>query len=412
MKKKLLTFLLAGVFAVSSSALCAAEAETETATEITSKTAAEETTSETVSEAAGDTAELSDDLYSFQLKLNGELYQFPMTYADFTALGWEYQDDETTEVAPNEYSPSAVFKNGDLKLYASIVNLSINTLPVSDCLIGGISLDQYQTKDAPDTTVEFPGGILYGTATLEDVKAAYGEPSNVYEGDLYTNLTYEYDYKQSVDFYIDAETGVLNHFEIDNFVADAEANTAAAAEVSSEPTASVLAYTAPTELGDDLTSFIVDFASALYQLPAPVSVFEENGWKVKTEDSDAIVAGGDFGWVTMMKDNQELRVIARNYDANATVINNCFVTSVEASEYTTNLPLTVQKGITVGMSTADLEAALEGVDYEKDDENDSYAYYTVTGPESSLDRVSISVNKEKDAVSTLEVSYDPKELGY
>ncbi|MGI6017499.1 MAG: hypothetical protein ACOX8M_01615 [Marvinbryantia sp.] len=418
MKKNLLTFLLAGTFVVSSSVICTAETETDASAEITSEavteavvneTAAEENTSEAISE---NTAVLSEDLYSFQLKLNGELYQFPMTYTDFTALGWEYQDDETMEVAPNEYSPSATFQNGDLKLYASVVNLSINTLPVSECLIGGISLDQYQIKDAPDTTIEFPGGILYGTATLEDVKAAYGEPSNVYEGDLYTNLTYEYDYKQSVDFYIDAETGVLNQFEIDNFAADTEANTAAAAEVSSEPTASVLAYTAPTELGDDLTSFIVDFAGSLYQLPAPVSVFEENGWKVKTEDSDAVVAGGDFGWVTMMKDNQELHVIARNYDANAAVINNCFVTSVEASKYTTNLPMTLQKGITVGMSTADLEAALEGVDYEKEDEDGSFAYYTVTGSESSLDRVSISVNKEDDAVSTLEVSYDPKELGY
>lgn len=411
MNKKLLTFLLAGTFALSSVSLCAAEAESELATEAAAETAdAEETeTTETASEADGE-GELSDDLYSFQLKLNDVLYQFPMTYAEFTAMGWEYQDDETFEVAPNEYTPSAEFKNGDLEIYATVINLGINTVPISECLVGGIDIDQYNIEDAPDTTIEFPGGILYGEATLDDVKAAYGEPTRVYEGDLYTNLTYEYDYDQSFDFYIDAETGVLNQFEVENLIADEEARTAAAAEVSSEPTEAVLAYTAPTELGDDLFSFTVDFAGNLYQLPAPVSVFEENGWKVKEADSDAVVPGGSFGWVTMMKDNQELSVIARNYDANAAVINNCFVTSVESSEYTTNLPLNIQKGITVGMSTADLEAALEGVDYEKDTESESFTYYTITGPDSSLDRVSISVNNENGTVSTLEVSYEPDEL--
>lgn len=417
MNKKLLTFLLAGTFAISSVTLCAAEAETESTTETATEVSTEEAASEDVSTEEGASeadetasAELSDDLYSFQVKLNDVLYQFPMTYAEFTAMGWEYQDDETFEVAPYEYTPSAEFKNGALEIYATVINLGINTVPISECLVGGIDIDQYNIEDAPDTTIEFPGGILYGKATMDDVKAAYGEPTRVYEGDLYTNLTYEYDYDQSFDFYIDAETGVLNQFEMENLIADEEARTTAAAEVSSEPTEAVLAYTAPTELGDDLFSFTVDFAGNLYQLPAPVSVFEENGWTVKEADSDAVVPGGSFGWVTMMKDNQELSVIARNYDANATVINNCFVTSVESSEYTTNLPLNIQKGITVGMSTADLEAALEGVDYEKDTESESFTYYTITGPDSSLDRVSISVNNENGTVSTLDVSYDPREL--
>lgn len=399
MRKKILFCLLAGTLSLSSVSLCGAEAETET-----------ETASEAVSETGA--SELSDDLYSFQVKINDQIYQFPMSYADFTAMGWNYQDDETEEMAPNQYTPSAVFKNGDLKAYVSVVNLGINTLPISECLIGGIDIDQYQMEDAPDTTVEFPCGIVYGTATLDDVKAAYGEPSSVYEGSLYTNLSYEYDYKQSVDFYIDLETGVLNQFEVENFVVDEDANASAAAEVSADPTASVLAYTAPAELGDDLFSFTVDYAGALYQLPAPVSVFEENGWKIKENDSDSIVAGRDFGWVTMMKDNQEFHVIARNYDPNATVINNCFVTSVEASEYTANLPLTIQKGITVGMSQTDLEAALDGFNYEKDDDSDSFTYYTVESPDDSLDGFDIVVNNETQAVSSLEVTFEPDELGY
>ena len=59
MKKNLITFLLAGTFAVSSSVICTAETETDASAEITSEavteavvneTAAEENTSEAISE--------------------------------------------------------------------------------------------------------------------------------------------------------------------------------------------------------------------------------------------------------------------------------------------------------------------------------------------------------------------------
>lgn len=374
--------------------------------ETTAESAAEDT-----AETAAETAVLSDDPYSFQLLLDGQLYTFPMSYADFTALGWEYQDDETAEIEPNSYSSTEVFLKGDLQAYVSMVNLGLNTLPLSECSVGGFSIDSWQFQEAPNTTIELPGGIVYGTSTLEDIKAAYGEPSDTYEGDLYTKLTYEYDYYQSLELYVSTETGLLNEVAVENFVADEEANAAAEAQVSSEPTEEVLAYEAPTELGDDLQSFIVDYAGSLYQIPAPVSVFIENGWTLKEEDSDSIVAGKDFGWVALMKDNQELRAIARNYNANATTIENCFVTSVEGNVNSTNLPITVQKGITLGMSAADLETALAGVEYEKDNSSSAmFTYYTIEGKESSLDSVEILLNTEEGTVTGIEVSNEPDEL--
>ena len=51
-------------------------------------------------------AELSKDLYSFQLEYDGIVYQFPMAYEDFTAQGWqlsEYDDPEQTLTA-NSYA--------------------------------------------------------------------------------------------------------------------------------------------------------------------------------------------------------------------------------------------------------------------------------------------------------------------
>lgn len=366
---------------------------------------------EAATEAPESSAELSDDIYSFQLKLDGDLYQFPMSYEDFTALGWELDGDEETSLEPNSYT-SETFRKGYLRAYVSLINLGINSSTLSGCTVGGMSIDTYDFEDAPETTIEFPGGIAYGKATLEDIKAAYGEPSDSYDGDLYVSLSYEYDSYQEWEFYVHKESGVLDEFDVRNFVADEDANAAAAADISSEPTAEVLAYTAPSELGDDPLAFTVDYAGNLYQLPAPVSAFLENGWRLK-DDSDTFAVGGGYGWVNLMKDNQELRTIANNYSANATTIENCFITSVESDVYDPNLPLSIPGGISMGMSADDLVKALDaltGIKYTTDDSSENFTYYSIESPSSSLDGIEIRVDKEENTVAAIEVEYQPDSL--
>lgn len=396
MKRKLLVCLLAGAMTISASGMMAVAEETEATTE------AEETTAE-------DGAELSDDIYSFEVKIDGEIYKFPMSYADFTSKGWSFSGDETAEIAPNYYT-SESFTKDNLTAYVSLINLGINTVTLSDSVVGGIDLDSYYLEDAPDTVIELPGGITYGVSTLDDVTSAYGTPSDTYEGDLYTKLTYDYASYQNIDLYIDSETGVLNEIDIRNFVYDEESNSSAAAEVSDEPTPEVLAYEAPAELGDDLNSFIVDFAGNLYQLPAPVSVFLENGWTLKEDESDSVVAGKDSGWVYMIKDNQKFHTLAKNYNANATTIENCFVTSVEVNVNGTNLPMTVQKGITMGISEEELIAAIGDTRYEKEESSDTFTYYNIKSEEYTTDYVQVLVNTEEDQVTGICVQYHPSSL--
>lgn len=382
------------------------------AAEESAETAAEtETVAESAADSAEETAEdLSDDLYSFQFRLDGEVYTLPMSYADFISKGWTCDDDESMEIEPNTYGMVS-FRKGGLEVYADAINLTINTVPLSESSIGGLSMDEWQYEDAPETTFELPGGIAYGQSTLDDITAAYGTPSDTYEGDLYTKVTYEYDSWQEIELYISTETGVLNEVDIRNFAEDKEGNAAAAAEVSDEPTPEVLAYETPGELGSDPLSFIVDFAGDLYQMPAPVSVFEENGWTIKTESSDSVVAGKSFGWVYMMKDNQEYHAIARNYNANAATIRNCFLTSVEGNVNDCNLPITIPSGVTLGMTGEEVEAALDGITYEKDDTtSEMFTYYTIESLDSSLDNVEILLYNEDNAVTGIEVSYEPKTL--
>ncbi len=386
MKKKLLVSLLACSLCFSACA-AAALAEEEAATEATAAETAE--------------GELSDDIYSFQLKLDGDVYQFPMNCEDFMALGWTYAEDEDTDIAPNSYS-SFRFTKGNLEAYVELFNLGLNTMPATQCSVGGMSIDSYQFEDAPETVIEFPKGLTFNVSTLDDVKAAWGEPSDTYEGDLYTKLTYEYDIYQSIEFEIDSETGVIDKFDLENLVQEEGANDAAAAEVSGEPTEEVLAYEAPTELGDDIRSGIVEFAGNLYQLPAPVSVFLENGFTLKPEDSDAVVAGDYFGWFEMIKDGKEFRGTADNHDPNATTIENCFVTEVEADSYDADLPLALPGGISNHMSADELMPILETLPYEVSSDTDDYTYYTVQDKDSYDWGINITVKKEDNTVTSIE----------
>ncbi len=354
---------------------------------------------------------LSDDIYSFQLVLDGELYAFPMPFADFTAMGWEYDGDADAAVmAPYEYTVVERFTKGDLEIYATMANMGINTAPFSACSVVGISVDPYQFEDAPDTEIVFPGGLAYGAATAEDIQDAYGTPSDVYEGDLYTKLTYEYDYYRDWEFYIYKESGTLDEFEVTNIMPDEEANAAAAELVTDEPTEEVLAYEAPGELGDDPMSFVVEYAGDLYRLPAPVSAFLENGWTLKEVQSDAVVCGGDYGWVTLMKDNQELSASMQNYSPDAAAIVNCFVTSVESDDMGADLPLNLPGGIARDMTEGDLLSALEGMGYETDNDSDYFTYYKLQDPDGLWDYVKIRVSKETGTVTSIEVSHEPDEL--
>ena len=413
MKKKVLLCFLATMYGSTlfSLSAMASETETEAVSEISSETAlTTDTETESTSESSNSTSELSDDIYSFQIKINSDIYSFPMSFDDLISMGWEYIDDDSAELAPNNYSPTERFKLGNLEAYVTMVNLGINTEPISDCTVAGISIDSFQMADVTDVAIELPGGIQYGVSTLDDITAAYGTPSDTYEGDLYTKVSYEKDYYQDVELYVDSETGFLNEIALENMSAEEDTGSDAAADLSDEPTPEVLSYQAPSELGDDFTSFIVEYAGDLYQLPAPLSEFVKNGWTIDTSQSASYVAGKSYDWVYMSKDNQNYHTIVRNYSPDAAVIENCFVTDVEGNVNSTNLPITVQKGLTLGLTETEVVSALEGVDYELEDESETFHYYNIKSPESSLDYVQIVINTEDDSVIAINVTNTPKTL--
>lgn len=333
---------------------------------------------EAVTEAAeegGEAAEagLSDDWADYQIQIDDQVYQFPMMFADFTAMGWSTDEAQEVELQPNQYDMIR-FTKDDIKCTVYVLNLGMNNAMAEDCIVGGISIDNFDWELGVGT-VTLPGGIVRGQADVAAIEETYGKPSDTYEGDLYTKLTYETDYNSSVEMAVYKESGVLEDIDVRNFV---EPEGFDAGEVSEEVPESVAAYTKPEALSDSLEDYQMELDGQVYTLPVPVSVLAADGWEIDEKDSDAEIKAGYFGWVTLRKGGQEIREIAVNPESYATIPENCWVEELTAGGYTLDAEGVLPGGIHTGMAEADFVKILDdaGMSYEVDDSSDSFKYYT------------------------------------
>lgn len=404
MRKKYLAFLLAGCMSLSfSTAAWGAEEPEDPAQTETSL----DTAGETEGNPLQTDAELGTDIYGYQIEYAGNLIQLPMTYDDFTAMGWTLSknDSPDTMISTGSYG-MATFNNGEVSAYADMINFGINEAPLSDCLVGGIKLDlAWGDIDLSSLTVKLPGGIVMGTSNIEDIKAAYGEPSDTYEGDLYTKMTYQQDSYQRAELYVYKEENTLLQVDLRNFKEPEDSDKGS---VSTEVPDIVSNYKAPTALGGDFMEPDVEFMGSLYRLPAPVSAFLDNGWVMKDVAEDAFLEGGGLEFIEMMKENQTARFSVYNLTENATSIENCFVTELSFGSYDPEiLELKLSENITLGADKNELltKASERGYLYDdkdnyltiypdKDSKLDHYVEFWFNEDESTTQAASITIHHE------------------
>lgn len=378
MKKKMWKQIAVAMTCSAVLAGSAMAAEVEAVTEAVAETEAAEVVTEAAVEAAteGTAAQISEELYDFQIQLDGEVYQFPMTFDEFVAYGWEFDgepEELEMDLEPNQYD-LVYFTKGDVECMVFVLNLGLNTQPISAGLVGGISIDNFDW-DVNTGSVVLAKEIERGKATLEDIKAAYGNPTDTYEGDLYTSLSYEKDLYQNVELYVYKESGVLEDVEIRNFVVPEGFD---AGEVNEEVPEDVTAYQAPAELGSDLMAFNVEFDGALYQLPCPVSELVANGWTIDTDNSAEYIPAKSSDWVAFIKEGYTFDILAYNNADYATIPENCWVEELSAGGYGMETTMSVPGGIKIGTTEDELKAALDGagMTYELY-EGSSYRSYQV-----------------------------------
>ena len=390
MKKKTLIMVLTGCMMLSPVSAYAADAtETTTEAEVTEAATAEDSAD---SESTG---ELGDDIYSFSMEFDGQTMKFPMTYQEFTDMGWELssREDPDTKVSTNSYG-MLTFNKGASSVYADVINLGINEVGLEDCLIGGISVDGSYDVDLTAVSVKLPGDIELGKATLDDIKAAYGEPSDTYEGDLYTKLTYEKDSYQEVELSVFKDDNTLKEVDMRNFEEPEDYDKGT---VSDEVPDIVTSYETPTALGDDMMDTAVEYMGDLYSLPAPVSAFTANGWEIQDAEDTPYVEGSGIAFIDMMKNNQSIHFSVYNETENATALENCFVRELSFATYDPeSIEMKLSGDITLGADKAELIKMADEKGYISE-ENDDYLRIYPNKDSKIRNYVEFWFNKDEDS---------------
>lgn len=349
----------------------------------------------------------SDDLYSFEITLNGQSYSLPADCSEFEKNGWSFDSIKSDKkIAPNQYTLSEVMKNGKAQVYAKLVNNGKNELPLKECKIGGIKLDSFDAKYG--ATLVLPKGISFDS-TKDDVIKAYGNPTSISEKETQTYMTYEVGTYQSVKITIDKKLDKVSGMDVQNFVEKTNSTSKSGNSSSLEVPSSVKSYKAPTELTNDVLSFNAKYDGVLYHMPAPVSEFVKNGWTLQDAPKDDIASRDFKSGIVLRKGNQTLRTYLYNNSDKATSAENCFVTEIINDELTTNVPLELPNGITVGSTKDDVEAACSGTNVEKSDDS-MFVYYTYT--KKAQQKVDILLKKETGKVTKVSVQYVPGREDY
>ena len=390
MKKKTLIVVLTGCMVLSPVSVYAADAtETTTEAEVT-ETAAQEDSADSES-----TGELGDDIYSFSMEFDGQTMKFPMTYQDFVGMGWELssREDPDMKISTNSYG-FVSFNKGKNSVSAEVMNLGINEVGLEDSLIGGITVDGSYDIDLTSVSVKLPGGIELGKSTLDDIKAAYGDPSDTYEGDLYTKVTYEKDTYQEVELSVFKDDNTLKKVDMENLEEPEGYDKGAVSDAVPDI---VTAYKAPDTLGSDMLDTAVEYMGDLYSLPAPVSAFTANGWEIQNAEDTPYVEGNGLAFIDMMKNNQSIHFSVYNETENATALENCFVRELSFATYDPeSIEMKLSGDITLGADKAELIKMADEKGYISE-ENDDYLRIYPNKDSKIRNYVEFWFNKDEDS---------------
>lgn len=295
-------------------------------------------------------ANTSKEIYDFKIELYGDVYTLPADLNEFKENGWTYannENPESKEVRANGYATCDVLKDGK-RITLTVVNLGTSAKTFAECKVGSI-----------DCTFSAPNDITFNLAnklsatketTVEDVTNKFGEPSKNIESESGTTVRYERATYVYYLFTFNAD-GKLTYVDIRNWKTE---------EDSSGDTVDLgflKEYKAPEALTDNYSDYIFKLEGNLYQLPAPVSAFVDNGWTL-TSYPDSIPAGDEItSGLKMKKGDLELTFTIKNFANGDVETKDAMVTGVFVNgEFADKIDFELSGGIVFGMSSNEFEA--------------------------------------------------------
>lgn len=340
----------------------------------TDSSEASEATTEATTEAAAATAtQLSDKLEDYIFMLEGDVYQLPFAYSVLADKGWRIYDSgyyDDTKINGNSYDDVTLQKDKKtINVY--IINASGNAKELKDCNIGGIEV-YASNKNAPEFSIA--KGIKVGDKE-DKIREAFGSPKDTSNNDGYNTLYYGEDNSTTTitcdnkedDYSYDA-------IAIKNFVATEDDKKT---ETSDEVPEYLSTYVAPTELGTDPLSYNIEIENQVYTLPAPVSVFTDNGWKIASQE-DSVPSGRSLSSaIKLQKDGKEIEASVTNFADYQTKPENCAISYLYFyADESKNPEVKLPGGITIKSTSEDVKKwAGDKFDYSKSGDSEYYDYY-------------------------------------
>ena len=163
--------------------------------------------------------QLSDDMFSFQIQVGEDIFTLPTTYQDFAEKGYVCDEPDREELEPGVCLIRQEFVKGDTVLFLDVTNLSSDNQSIENCSVTAISVDDTYMLGENYADIFLPKGIQFEVSGRDDIIAAYGEPTELYEGsgeDSYTSLVYRKDFYQEVTFMIDDAKDVICSIRVEN----------------------------------------------------------------------------------------------------------------------------------------------------------------------------------------------------
>lgn len=149
--------------------------------------------------------------------VNDQVYSLFFDYNLLEAQGWSFNladygyEDGYSMNAGDKVTGTINLTNDDYdsKVAVGFQNTSEKAIDITECQIWSYEVNNSRA-DKP-VTFALPGGITMGS-TFDDIKAAYGEPTETYvaDGSGYTTYTYYNDYTQKLRLTVYDDAGLTD----------------------------------------------------------------------------------------------------------------------------------------------------------------------------------------------------------
>lgn len=139
--------------------------------------------------------EISNDIFSFQVGIDGKLYQLPAKPFDFVSDEWKFMMDDGEMLDSNSGTSSFLVKDSKI-IMVSIFNDADDSKKLDNCKINKITIQ-------PLTGIEviLPKGLRFDDElTVERLIEYYGEPDSITAQDDITIVKYKKDEDNEIMF--------------------------------------------------------------------------------------------------------------------------------------------------------------------------------------------------------------------